>query len=82
MGPGGWRNVIRAIVFDFDGVLADSEPLHLRAYQEVLSALGVTLTRDAYYAHYLGYDDQGVFTTVAAAHGFELDATASGRAHR
>ena len=66
--------MIKAIVFDFDGVLADSEPLHLRAYQEVLSALGVTLTRDAYYANYLGYDDQGVFTTVAAAHGFELDA--------
>jgi beta-phosphoglucomutase len=66
--------VIKAIVFDFDGVLADSEPLHLRAYQEVLSALGVTLTRDEYYAHYLGYDDEGVFKTVAAAHGFELDA--------
>ena len=28
--------MIRAIVFDFDGVLADSEPLHLLAYQEVL----------------------------------------------
>jgi beta-phosphoglucomutase len=66
--------VIKAIVFDFDGVLADSEPLHLRAYQEVLSALGVTLTRDEYYADYLGYDDEGVFTTLAAAHGFELDA--------
>lgn len=66
--------MIKAIVFDFDGVLADSEPLHLRAYQEGLSALGITLTRDEYYAHYLGYDDQGVFTTVAAAHGFELDA--------
>lgn len=66
--------MIKAIVFDFDGVLADSEPLHLRAYQEVLSALGVTLTRDEYYTRYLGYDDPGVFTTVAAAHGFELDA--------
>ena len=65
--------MIKAIVFDFDGVLADSEPLHLRAYQEVLSALGVTLTRDEYYADYLGYDDEGVFTTLAAAHGFELD---------
>ena len=31
----------RAIVFDFDGVLANSEPLHLRAYQAVLAALGV-----------------------------------------
>ena len=66
--------MIKALVFDFDGVLADSEPLHLRAYQEVLSALGVTLTPHEYYAHYLGYDDEGVFTTLAAAHGFELDA--------
>ncbi len=67
-------NVIKAIVFDFDGVLADSEPLHLRSYQEVLAPLGVSLTREEYYARYLGYDDEGVFTNLAAAHGFELDA--------
>jgi beta-phosphoglucomutase len=66
--------VIKALVFDFDGVLADSEPLHLRAYQEAVSALGLTLTHDEYYAHYLGYDDEGVFTALAAAHGFTLDA--------
>ena len=51
--------MIRAVVFDFDGVLADSEPLHLLAYQEVLAPIGVTLTRDEYYAEYLGYDDAG-----------------------
>jgi beta-phosphoglucomutase len=66
--------VIKAIVFDFDGVLADSEPLHLRAYQEAISALGLTLTREEYYTQYLGYDDDGVFTALAAAHGFALDA--------
>lgn len=66
--------MIQAIVFDFDGVLADSEPLHLRAYQTVLSPLGVTLTRDEYYAHYLGFDDEGVFTALASAHGLALDA--------
>jgi beta-phosphoglucomutase len=65
--------VIKAIVFDFDGVLADTEPLHLRAYQEVLSPLGVTLTRDEYYTRYLGFDDEGVFTALAQAHGFRLD---------
>ena len=65
--------MIKAIVFDFDGVLADSEPLHLRAYQKVLSSLGITLTREDYYAHYLGYDDNGVFRALAAAHAFELD---------
>jgi beta-phosphoglucomutase len=56
---------LSAIVFDFDGVLADSEPLHLKAYQDVLGAAGVTLTRERYYDVYLGYDDVGVFEAVA-----------------
>jgi beta-phosphoglucomutase len=68
------RSAIRAVVFDFDGVLADSEPLHLRSYQEVLTPIGITLTRDEYYANYLGYDDEGVFTKIADAHGIRLDA--------
>jgi beta-phosphoglucomutase len=68
------RTAIQAVVFDFDGVLADSEPLHLRSYQEVLTPLGITLTRDQYYANYLGYDDDGVFTQVAGAHGLPMDA--------
>ena len=66
--------VISAIVFDFDGVLVDSEPLHLRAYQEVLEPFGLSLPREKYYASYLGYDDAGVFTAVAAARDWPLDA--------
>jgi len=65
--------MIEAIVFDFDGVLADSEPLHLQAYQDVLAGLGVTLTREDYYRTYLGYDDAGVFTALAEAHRWEMD---------
>jgi beta-phosphoglucomutase len=47
----------RALVFDFDGVIADSEPLHLAAFQRTLAAEGITLTPEAYYARYLGFDD-------------------------
>ena len=61
--------MIEAVVFDFDGVLANSEPLHLRAYQQVLAARGVTLTRDDYYGKYLGFDDEGVFSRVSRTHG-------------
>jgi beta-phosphoglucomutase len=66
--------MISAIVFDFDGVIADSEVLHLRAYQEVLRPLGTTLTRDDYFARYLGFDDDGVFRTLAADRGLTLSA--------
>ncbi len=65
--------MISAIVFDFDGVLVDSEPLHLRAYQEVLERFGLSLLREKYYASYLGYDDNGVFTAVAEARDWPLD---------
>ena len=60
---------ISAIVFDFDGVLADSEPLHLRTYQLVLAELGITLDRDEYYERYLGFDDLGAFRAIGAAYG-------------
>ena len=64
--------MINAVVFDFDGVLADSEPLHLLAFQEVLGGLGVTLTRDDYYAHYLGFADEGAFAAIAEIYGWHL----------
>ncbi|MEO6213143.1 MAG: HAD family phosphatase [Vicinamibacterales bacterium] len=63
---------VKAVVFDFDGVLADSEPLHLAAYQDVFGARGITLTRDEYYADYLGYNDEGVFRRMSAAHGLGM----------
>ena len=50
---------IQAIVFDFDGVLADSEPLHLRVYQELLEPQGIHLDQATYCARYLGFDDVG-----------------------
>jgi beta-phosphoglucomutase-like phosphatase (HAD superfamily) len=56
---------LQAIVFDFDGVIADSERLHLMAYQDVLKGEGLALSKDAYLERYLGYDDVGVFKAIA-----------------
>ena len=63
---------LQAIVFDFDGVIANSEPLHLRAFQQALADRQVTLTTEDYYSRYLGYDDVGVFRHVAGDHSVEL----------
>jgi beta-phosphoglucomutase-like phosphatase (HAD superfamily) len=65
---------LQAIVFDFDGVIADSEQLHLRAYQEVLRPEGITLSNDAYYDRYLGYDDVGVFKAIGKDHDIPMNA--------
>ena len=65
--------MIRAVVFDFDGVLADSEPLHLAAFQQVFGSMGITLTRDDYYTHYLGYDDETLIRTLGRDRGWRPD---------
>src|SRR5689334_17608878 len=56
---------LQAVIFDFDGVIANSEPLHMMAFQQVLEGEGIELTTHDYYARYLGYDDPGVFQALA-----------------
>lgn len=58
-----------AVVFDFDGVIANSEPLHLEAFQQVLATIGVHLPAVEYYERYLGYDDEGAFRAVMSDRG-------------
>jgi HAD superfamily hydrolase (TIGR01509 family) len=65
--------MIRAVIFDFDGVIANSEPLHFAAFRDVLAAEGVELTDHDYYARYLGYDDVGVFRAVSHERGLLWD---------
>jgi len=61
--------MVRAVVFDFDGVIANSEPLHFRAFRDVLAAEDITLTEAAYYERYLGYNDERAFREIGAERG-------------
>ena len=65
--------MIRAVIFDFDGVIANSEPLHLAAFRQVLASEGVALSEGDYYERYLGYDDVGVFRAVSRERGIHWD---------
>ena len=71
-------NRISTVVFDFDGVLADTEGLHLRAFQEVFATRGWTLDAAAYFDRYLGYDDQGLVVAFNEDHQLGLGAVAIG----
>jgi beta-phosphoglucomutase len=55
--------MIRAILFDYNGVIVNDEPLHLKAYRELLQVEGIALTDDDYYSC-LGMDDL-TFTRAA-----------------
>ena len=53
--------MIKAVIFDFDGVIVDSEPLHLRAFQKIVETLGLKLSPTDYYLRYLACDDKSFF---------------------
>ncbi len=54
-----------SILFDFDGVLMDSEPVHFACWREVLLPLGVSLEWDYYLDHGIGIDDKLMLQRLA-----------------
>ena len=67
--------MIRAIIFDLDGTLADTEPLHFAAFREVLLPCGVVLDRDEYFTRLIGFNDLDCFAAVLDERGTPHDAT-------
>jgi beta-phosphoglucomutase-like phosphatase (HAD superfamily) len=64
---------IRAVVFDCDGVFADSEPAHFAAFRFALETMGIELTEEDYFERYITYEDASFFRMAAADHDRELD---------
>lgn len=61
--------MLKAVIFDFDGVIVDSEPLHYRAFVRVIRGYGLELTWEQYIDEYIGYDDRDLFLTFLADSG-------------
>jgi len=64
--------VLRALIFDFNGVIVNDEPLHLQLFQRVLTEEGIRLEAADYYEKYLGFDDRGCFEAALAEAGQEV----------
>ena len=62
-----------AVLFDFDGVIVNSEPLHFLAFHEVLAAEKIELTESEYYQELIGFDDKGAFRHIFQLRARELD---------
>lgn len=63
--------MIKAVIFDFDGVVIDSEPLHHQAMITALSPKGIVFSYDHYLTRYLGFDDRESFQTILRDFGFD-----------
>ncbi len=63
--------MLKAVIFDFDGVIADSELLHYKAINQIVARFGVDIPREKYWEHYLGYTDIDCFKAISDH--YELD---------
>jgi beta-phosphoglucomutase len=65
--------MIRAIIFDLDGTIADTEPLHYDAFAQVFQSQGVELTLKDYTERLIGYDDRGCFEALLSEAGHSIE---------
>ncbi len=62
-----------AAIFDFDGVICDSEPAHYAAFNQTLEPLGIHISKHDYYDKYLGYSDVELIAQLFKELGRETD---------
>ena len=70
--PGGYQ--AKAVIFDFDGVIVDTEPLHYAAFQRILEPEGLHFSWQEYIETYIGFDDRDAFSHAFATRGKTLTA--------
>ena len=58
--------MLKAIIFDCDGIIADTEPLHFQALRTTLADENISLSESEYYQDYLSFDDKGCFVKAFA----------------
>lgn len=56
--------MLKAVIFDFDGVITDSEILHFRTFNQITSKFGFEIDKKTYYQDFLGLSDNDVFTML------------------
>lgn len=71
--------MIRALIFDFNGVIADDEGPHVDCFCRALADFGLSLTKEAYYGTYLGMDERTCTAQLLAARDGQVDATVVGQ---
>ena len=64
---------MRAVVFDFDGVLVDSEPLHFESLRDCLLEQGISIDEEEYRDRFLSYDDREAIRIALEGRGEPCD---------
>lgn len=61
--------MLTAVIFDFDGIIVDTEPIHFQAFQSVLQPLELGYSWEEYLEKYIGFDDRDAFREAFVSEG-------------
>jgi beta-phosphoglucomutase len=64
--------MLRAIIFDFNGVILNDEPLHFASMRDAVAHLGITVSQEEYWRDYLPLDDWNCLAAICAAHSYPV----------
>lgn len=65
--------MIKGVLFDLDGVIVDSEPLHFEAHQKALRQFGINITIQDYLEFGVAKGDASFFEEASKKYGIEID---------
>jgi len=65
--------MLRAIIFDFNGVIVDDEPLHFQSMRDTVASIGVRITKQEYWTRYLPLDDGSCLEAICRDHDRKID---------
>jgi len=63
--------MIKAVLFDFDGVVVDSEPVHYETFREFVEPLGIRVDTDRWYREFAGTGSKNIFTVLLGEAGIK-----------
>lgn len=65
--------MIKCIIFDLDGVILDSEPLHFQAHREALKEFGLELSLEDYLAFGVAKGDANLYEKISQKYQVKID---------
>jgi beta-phosphoglucomutase len=65
--------MLRAVIFDFDGVIVDSEMMHFEAFNKALKPYEIQISKEQYFEEYLGLTDRDLLKALVEEGKLEIN---------
>jgi beta-phosphoglucomutase family hydrolase len=64
--------MIDTVIFDMDGVIIDSEPIHMEIEQEIFNSLGITIPKEKHFT-FVGTSTKNMWEAIITEYNLDID---------